>query len=640
MNPHAPKPAAGAGAVAVNAYGYYDPGTREYVITRPDTPTPWINYLGQGRYGGIISNTAGGFSFDRDPRDRRVSRYRYNSLPPDQPGRYVYLRRTDTGEYWGATWQPVRADLDSYECRHGAGYTRITTEKAGIRAEILYFVPPTPPDDLCPVELWVLHLANSSQTCQAIQVFSYVELSFIDASSDLHNLDWSQHILSSRYDQDLNAIVAGTRFSPTAQFFASDRRPLGYDSDREAFVGPYRGLEDPVAVVAGRSGGSEAPRGNNVGSFCHEVVLEPGAEDRIVYVLGITDTPGDISRVIRRYRDPAEVALSFEVLGSDWDAYFEAFSVQTPDVDTTAMLNCWSPLQCRTALHWSRFVSGYETGLGRGIGTRDTAQDTLGVVHAAPVEVASRIERLWEMQFADGHTWHQFFPFTGKGGPGLAAERPTWPQWFCDDHLWLVIATCAYLKETGDYAYLQQRVAYARGEAVGSPSAVSGSDEPGHAAQRRHDPGAHVGCLGLHSCQSRPARFAEIRLCRLGRHLECRPRLGSGRERLVCDAILPRHAGPVGAGRTFGTPGGGGALSGPAPRDGTCRQRLCLGWVVVRTLLRRRRQAPRGVLGGSPPYQPDPTELVRDRRGCPTRAGRARHGLGARLPGHAVWARA
>ena len=164
MNPHAPKPAAGAAAVAVNPYGYYDPGTREYVITRPDTPTPWINYLGQGRYGGIISNTAGGFSFDRDPRDRRVSRYRYNSLPPDQPGRYVYLRRNDTGEYWGATWQPVRADLDSYECRHGAGYTRITTEKAGIRAEILYFVPPTPPDDPCPVELWVLRLANSSQS--------------------------------------------------------------------------------------------------------------------------------------------------------------------------------------------------------------------------------------------------------------------------------------------------------------------------------------------------------------------------------------------------------------------------------------------------------------------------------------------
>ena len=149
MNPDTTRPDGGT-ALAANPYGYYDPSSREYVITRPDTPTPWINYLGQGRYGGIISNTAGGFSFDRDPRDRRVSRYRYNSLPPDQPGRYVYLRRKDTGEYWGATWQPVRSPLDGYECRHGAGYTKITTERKGTLAEILYFVPPTPPYDPCP----------------------------------------------------------------------------------------------------------------------------------------------------------------------------------------------------------------------------------------------------------------------------------------------------------------------------------------------------------------------------------------------------------------------------------------------------------------------------------------------------------
>ena len=469
MDPLAPRPdeAVRTSALAANPYGYYDPGAREYVITRPDTPTPWTNYLGQGRYGGIVSNTGGGFSFDRDPRDRRVSRYRYNSLPPDQPGRYVYLRAKDTGEYWGATWQPVRAPLDSYECRHGAGYTKITTGRRGIRAEILYFVPPTPPQDPCPAELWVLRLANNSRASQVIQVFSYVELSFKDAFSDIHNLDWGQHILSSRYDQACQAIVARTRFSPTTQFFASDRAPLGYDCDREVFVGRCRGLEEPEVVVSGRAKGSEAPRGNNIGSFHHELSLQPGAEAGIVYVLGITDSPGDIAAVTGRYRDPAEVELAFEALGSDWGTYFEAFSVQTPDADTNAMLNCWSPLQCRTALQWSRFVSGYETGLGRGIGTRDTAQDALGVAHAAPDEVASRMERLWGVQFADGHTWHQFFPLTGKGGPGLAAERPTWPQWFCDDHLWLVIATCAYLEETGDYAYLGRRVPYAQEEVPG-----------------------------------------------------------------------------------------------------------------------------------------------------------------------------
>ena len=471
--------AVGTTHMAANPYGYYDPGAREYVITRPDTPVPWINYLGQGRYGGIISNTAGGFSFDRDPRNRRVSRYRYNSLPPDQPGRYVYLRRKDTGEYWGATWQPVRAPFDSYECRHGAGYTKITTERKGTWAEILYFVPPTAPDDPCPAELWVLRLANRSLSSQVIQVFSYVELSFADASSDMHNLDWSQHVLSSRYDEARHAIVAGTRFSPTTQFFASDRAPLGYDCDREAFVGPYRGLESPASVVLGSPNRSEAARGNNIGSLFHEISLEPGAEAGIVYVLGITDTPDAISALTRRYRDPAEVGLALEALRSDWEAYFGAFSVQTPDADTTAMLNCWSPLQCRTTLHWSRFVSGYETGVGRGIGTRDTAQDTLGVVHAAPGEVASRTERLWGVQFEDGHCWHQFFPLTGEGGPGLAAERPAWPQWFCDDHLWLVIATCAYLKETGDQAYLGRRVPYAQHEATGPQHTGRGSSEPG-----------------------------------------------------------------------------------------------------------------------------------------------------------------
>ena len=345
MTPDAPKPddAGGAIRLAPNPYGYYDPEAREYVITRPDTPAPWLNYLGQGRYGGIISNTAGGFSFDRDPWDRRVSRYRYNSLPPDQPGRYVYLRRKDTGEYWGATWQPVRAALDSYECRHGAGYTKIATERKGTWAEVLYFVPPTPPDDPCPAELWVLRLANRSEKAQVIQVFSYLELSFTDASNDLLNLDWSQHVVSSRYDETLNAIVTGTKFSPTRQFFSSDRPALGYDSDREAFVGRYRGLEDPEAVIAGKPTGSEASRGNNIGSLFHEVPLEPGEEARIVYVLGVTDTPAAISAVTKRYRDPARVELALDSLRSDWEEYFSAFRAETPDSDTTAMLELLEP---------------------------------------------------------------------------------------------------------------------------------------------------------------------------------------------------------------------------------------------------------------------------------------------------------
>jgi cellobiose phosphorylase len=452
--------------LGLNAYGYYDVGAHEYVVTRPDTPTPWINYLGEGRYGGIISNTAGGFSFDRDPRNRRVSRYRYNGLPADQPGRYVYIRDRSSGQYWGATWQPVRAPLDSYECRHGAGYTKITTERAGVRAEVLYFVPPTPREDPCPAELWVLRLANRATTSADLQLFSYVELSYVDALGDMTNLDWAGHIVSSCYDEACHAIVTGTRFSPTRQFFASDKPPAGFDSDREAFVGRNRGLEAPIVVERGAPAGTEAPRGNNIGALSHEVHLEPGAVASIVYILGITDRPETIGTTTDRYRDPHAVDAAFAALRTDWAEYLGAFQVETPDPATTATVNFLAPLQCRTTLYWSRFVSAYETGLGRGIGTRDTAQDTLGVVHAAPEEAASRLARLWELQFPDGHTWHQFFPLTGAGGPGLAGERPERPQWFCDDHLWLVIATCNYLKEAGDYEYLERHVGYGTDEAA------------------------------------------------------------------------------------------------------------------------------------------------------------------------------
>ena len=450
--------------LAESAYGYFDADAREFVITRPDTPTPWLNYLGAGGYGGIVSNTGGGFSFDRDPRNRRVSRYRYNAVPADQPGRYIYLRRQDTGEFWGATWQPVRGAFDAYECRHGAGYTRITTERAGIRAETLYFVPPGGPDAACPVELWELRLTNTGTGPVRLRTFSYVELSYPDAMGDLHNIDWSGHIVSSRFLPESRAILATTRFRPTTTLFASDLPPLGYDCDRECFVGAYHGLEDPAVVVAGSPTGNASPRGNSIGSLCHEVSLAPGESARILYLLGITDMPETVAATVERWSHRDQVAAAFSAMRTDWDRHLEGFTVHTPDPDTDAMLNFWNPVQCRTNLFWSRFVSGYETGLGRGMGTRDSAQDTLAICQAEPDLAADRLEQLWGLQFADGHTWHQFFPLTGEGGPGLAAERPAWPQWFSDDHLWLVIATCAYLRETGDCDFLYRPVPYQTGE--------------------------------------------------------------------------------------------------------------------------------------------------------------------------------
>ena len=272
-----------AGTVGVTPYGYVDEEAREYVVTRPDTPTPWMNYLGEGRYGGIVSNTGGGYSFDCDPRSRRVSRYRYNGVPADQPGRYVYLRDQESDAFWSVTWQPVRRVPDAYECRHGLGYTRIATEHDEIASELLYFVPPGEDAPAC--ELWLLRVQNLGDRPRRLRSFSYVELSYLDAVVDQQNLDWAQHIVSSRFED--GALLTGTLFRADTTFFSSSAAPLGFDSDRETFIGRCGDLRAPVVVERGEPTGSEAPRGNNIGSLCHELELAPGEERRIVYVLGI-----------------------------------------------------------------------------------------------------------------------------------------------------------------------------------------------------------------------------------------------------------------------------------------------------------------------------------------------------------------
>jgi len=452
-----------------NAYGYFDERTGEYVITRPDTPTPWVNYLGQGGYGGIISNTAGGYSFDRDPRNRRVTRYRYNAIPVDQPGRYFYLRDQESGKYWSPTWQPIpKTKLTAYECRHGPGYTRIRSRFTGIECDSLYFVPPSSglegmsQEDEAPCELWVVRLRNRSRRVRLLRSFSYVELSNWSADADLNNLDWGQHVLHSRVVGGVIHMQA--QFRPTTTFFASSRSPIGFDTERETFTGEYRDLSNPIDVERGELQNSQAARGNNVGVLGHEFRLNPHEEQQIIYILGVTDTPGRIDEVVGYYQQAHNAEAAFNALKEDWDGYLGKFLVDTPDAEMNAMLNVWNQVQCRATLFWSRFASAYETGLGRGMGTRDSAQDTLATVQNSPLRTRHNLSMLWKLQFADGHTWHQVFPLTGEGGAGLAAEHPDWPQWFCDDHLWLIIATVAYLRETGDYGYLEERLPYTNGE--------------------------------------------------------------------------------------------------------------------------------------------------------------------------------
>jgi len=445
-----------------NPYGYYDDANREYVITRPDTPTPWFNFIGEGRYGGIVSNAAGGFAFDRDPKNRRVSRYRYNAIPADQPGRYVYIRDMESGKFWSPTAQPTpKVKLTAYECRHGAGYTKIASNYNGITASLLYFVPPAPAEEKCPCELWVMKVKNTGKTKRKLRTFSYIEFSYRDALGDQLNLDWCQHILEARVKDGI--ITSKTRFAPTTNYFASNVKPVGFETDREVFVGRWRDLSNPEMVENGKPTNTQAARGNNIGSLCHDITLLPGQEKEIVFIMGVTDEPADIAKVVKKYRAPKNVEKAFDALNADWNDYLGRFTVETPDPVVNAMLNVWNPIQCRTTLYWSRFVSAYETGTGRGMGTRDSAQDTLGTVHNAADRARSTLNMLWHLQYQDGHTWHQVLPLTGEGGPGLAAEFPQWPQWFSDDHLWLILGVCAYLRETGDIAYLDHKVAYSDG---------------------------------------------------------------------------------------------------------------------------------------------------------------------------------
>lgn len=442
----------------VNPYGYFDTLNHEYVITNPSTPTPWINYIGQGQYGGIISNTAGGYSFDRDPRNRRVSRYRYNSIPSDQPGRYIYIRDQESGEYWSPTKQPTpQRDIHNFECRHGAGYTRIHSSYRGISVNILYFVPP---GQSC--ELWVINIKNIGHTRQYLRTFSYVEFSYFDALIDLHNLDWGAHIFHSEVDHGI--IKAQTQFRPTTSYFASSQEIYGFDTDREVFLGRDRDLSAPIVVVDGEPRRSLAALGNNIGSLCHEWFLEPGEEKSITYILGITEEASEITKTVMHFQIPENVELAFYALCEEWESILSKFKVDTPDDEMNAMLNFWNVVQCRTTLFWSRFVSAYETGLGRGMGTRDSAQDTLAMVHAEPTKVRETLNMLWHLQFLDGHTLHQVYPLTGEGGVGLASEFPDWPQWFSDDHLWLVLAECAYIRETGDVSCLDTHIPFWDGD--------------------------------------------------------------------------------------------------------------------------------------------------------------------------------
>ncbi|HUD98299.1 MAG TPA: hypothetical protein VMR62_01905, partial [Bryobacteraceae bacterium] len=398
-------------------YGYFDDENREYVITRPDTPLPWINYLGCQAYFGIISNTAGGYSFYRDARLRRITRYRYNNVPFDLGGRYIYVRDDETGDYWSPSWQPTHSELEQYTCRHGLGYTVIGARRRGIAAGTRYFVPLD--ENL---EIWQFTVANQRQTAAALSIFSAIEFCLWDAQDDSTN--FQRNFSIGEVEIEDGVIYHKTEYRERRDhfaWFACSAELAGFDTQREAFLGPTRGWDRPATVERGAAGNSVAHGWAPIGSQHVRVALAPGETRQILFVLGYHENPRDekfdppesqtvnkktVKPVIAKYLNPAHVDAAFGKLRTYWDGLLGIYQVTTPDVHTDRMVNVWNAYQCMATFNMSRSASFYESGIGRGLGFRDSNQDLLGFVHMVPERARERILDLAATQLPSGGAYH------------------------------------------------------------------------------------------------------------------------------------------------------------------------------------------------------------------------------------------
>ncbi len=430
-------------------FGYFDGQNREYVITRPDTPLPWINYLGESGYCAMISQTAGGYSFHIDPREQRILRYRYDNVPFDQGGRYLFIRDDKTGKFHSPTWAPVYEKLDRYECRHGLGYTVISSEKNGIEAEITYLVPLG--EDL---EIWKLEIRNPKSEIRNLTLFSYLEFCLWDAVGDATNFQrtWSIGKAHCEGSTIIHDSLYGSWKDIFAYFHCSEK-VHSFDCQRKSFLGDfgYTPLQRPEAVVKGECSNSTAIGWAPIGAHCVKLKLKPGQKKTIVFILGVANKAQVSKSKIAKFSDPKTVDRELKKVKDYWAENLSKFQVETPDKDLDLSLNIWNQYQCRQTFAWSRYASYYESGIGRGMGFRDSNQDTLGFAHMIPEKVRQRILDLAAMQFEDGSTFHQYSPITGKGD--LIG--------YSDDPLWLVYATANYIKETGDFSILDEKVAFA-----------------------------------------------------------------------------------------------------------------------------------------------------------------------------------
>ena len=442
-------------------FGHFDDAKREYVIDTPRTPYPWINYLGTQGFFSLISNTAGGYCFYKDARLRRITRYRYNNVPIDMGGRYFYIN--DNGTIWNPGWSPVKTELDSYECRHGMGYTVITGKKNDLKAEVTFFVPQDYDGEVQQVVL-----TNEGKSDKTFKFWSFAEWCLWDAQDDSNN--FQRNFSTGRVEIKDSVIYHKTEYRDRRNhyaFYSVNDKIDGYDTDRDSFIGLYNGFGDPQAVTEGKAYNSFADGWAPIASHYKEITLKAGETKTLVFVLGYVEMPQDqkfeadgktINKVkalemIEKFNTPEKFAAGMKDLKAYWDKLLGILTVDTPEDKVNRMVNIWNQYQCMVTFNLSRSASYFESGIGRGMGFRDSNQDILGFVHQIPDRAKERIIDIASTQFPDGGCYHQYSPLTKKGNADIGGD-------FSDDPLWLILSVSAYIKESGDWSILDEMVPY------------------------------------------------------------------------------------------------------------------------------------------------------------------------------------
>ena len=450
-------------------FGYFDDTNKEYVITTPATPLPWINYLGNEDFFSLISNTCGGYSFYRDAKLLRLTRYRYNNVPADTNGRYYFIKHGDT--VWTPSWQPVKTKLDQYECRHGLGYSVFHSSKNGIEARLTAFVPL---HKTCEVNQLVI--TNQTDTRQELTLTSYVEFCFWNAVDDAAN--FQRNLSIGEVEVCGSGIYHKSEYRERRNHYAyytvnSDID--GFDTSRDDFLGVYGSIERPKAVLDGEASNSIASGGAVIGSHYLKISLEPGESKSYIFLLGYAQNPSDdkweapgiikkdtAKAAIAEFSTDEQVAAALDQLKEYWNRLLSIYSVKSADEKLDRMVNIWNQYQCMVTFNMSRSASYFESGTGRGMGFRDSCQDLLGFVHLIPDRARQRILDIAATQFEDGSAYHQYQPLTKKGNSDIGSG-------FNDDPLWLIAGTAAYIKETGDIAILDETVDFQNDSTLARP---------------------------------------------------------------------------------------------------------------------------------------------------------------------------